>query len=104
VVRRLAGRIDVRTFQRERTRDRGQIASMYDATITSTDPDPTAASSRPGDPVLEATRAPLSSAMTSLYARTLNWRVEEPFQLLNGRVSSRWDWGGGRSTQEIVDD
>jgi len=102
VVRRLAGRIDVRTFQRERTRDRGQIASMYDATITSTDPDPTAASSRPGDPVLEATRAPLSSAMTSLYARTLNWRVEEPFQLLNGRVSSRWDWGGGHSTQEIV--
>jgi carboxypeptidase C (cathepsin A) len=40
--------------------------------------------------------------MTSLYARVLNWRVEEPFQLLNGRVSSRWDWGGGRSTQEIV--
>jgi len=28
--------------------------------------------------------------------------VEEPYQLLNGRVNSRWDWGGGRSTQEIV--
>jgi carboxypeptidase C (cathepsin A) len=102
VVRRLAGRIDVRTFQRERTRDRGQIASMYDATITTTDPEPSASSSQPDDPVLAATRAPLSSAMTSLYARVLNWRVEEPFQLLNGRVSSRWDWGSGRHTQEIV--
>jgi carboxypeptidase C (cathepsin A) len=102
VVRRLAGRIDVRTFQRERTRDRGQIASMYDATITMTDPDPSASSSHPDDVVLSASRAPLSSAMTSLYARVLNWRVEEPYQLLNGRVSSRWDWGGGRSTHEIV--
>ncbi len=42
--------------------------------------------------------------MTSLYARTLNWRVEEPYHLLNGRVNSRWDWGAGRSTQEIVGD
>ena len=40
--------------------------------------------------------------MTDLYARVLNWRVEEPYQLLNGRVNSRWDWGGGRSTHEIV--
>ena len=42
-----------------------------------------------------SSRAPLSSAMTDLYARVLNWRVEEPYQLLNGRVNSRWDWGGG---------
>ena len=102
LVRRLAGRIDTRTFIRERTRDRGRIASMYDATISSTDPEPSASSSHPDDPVLAASRAPLSSAMTSLYARVLNWRVEEPFQLLNGRVSSRWDWGSGRHTQEIV--
>jgi carboxypeptidase C (cathepsin A) len=47
-------------------------------------------------------RAPLSSAMTDLYARVLNWRVEEPYRLLNGRISSRWDWGGGRSTHDIV--
>jgi carboxypeptidase C (cathepsin A) len=102
VVRRLAGRIDTRTFIRERNRDRGRIASMYDATVTAIDPDPSAASSHIDDPGLAALRAPLSGAMTSLYARTLNWRVEEPYQLLNGRVSSRWDWGGGRSTHEVV--
>ena len=41
--------------------------------------------------------------MTDLYARSLNWRVEEPYQLLNHRVSSRWDWDGARSKHEIVD-
>jgi carboxypeptidase C (cathepsin A) len=102
VVRRLAGRVDTRTFVRERTRDRGLVASMYDATVTGIDPEPTSASSHYDDPVLSVIRAPLSSAMTDLYARVLKWRVEEPYQLLNGRVSSRWDWGGGRSTHEIV--
>jgi carboxypeptidase C (cathepsin A) len=100
VVSRLAGRIDVRTFQRERKR--GVIASMYDATLSGIDPNPSASSSHYEDPVLNVLRAPLSSAMTGLYARTLNWRVEEPYHLLNGRVNARWDWGAGRSTHEIV--
>ena len=42
LVRRLAGRVDTRTFMRERNRDRGLIASMYDATVTGIDPDPSA--------------------------------------------------------------
>lgn len=104
VVRRIAGRIDTRTFIRERNRDRGRIASMYDATVTAIDPDPAASSSYIDDPGLSSLRAPLSSAMTNLYARVLNWRVEEPYHLLNGRVNSRWDWGAGRSTHEIVTD
>src|SRR5436190_14579164 len=102
LVRRLAGRVDTRTFVRERNRDRGLIASMYDATVTGLDPEPTSASSHYDDPVLSVIRASLSSAMTDLYARVLHWRVEEPYQLLNSRVNSRWDWGGGRSTHEIV--
>jgi len=104
LVRRLAGRVDPRTFVRERSRDRGVVSSMYDATITGLDPDPNAANSRFEDPVLEGTRAPLSTAMTDLYARVLNWHVEEPYELLNGRISSRWDWGGARATNEVVDD
>jgi carboxypeptidase C (cathepsin A) len=104
LVRRLAGRVDTRTFLRERTRDRGLIGSMYDATVTGIDPDPGSANSRRDDPVLDTIRAPLSSAMTDLYARILKWRVEEPYQLLNSRVNSRWDWGGGRSTHDVVDE
>jgi len=104
LVRRLAGRVEARTFIREAQRERGLVASMYDATVTGIDPEPTSASSRPDDAVLSVVRAPLSGAMTDLYGRVLNWRVEEPYQLLNNRVSSRWDWGGGRSTHEIVSD
>src|SRR5581483_1322609 len=103
LVRRLAGRVDPRPFTRERGRDRGIVASMYDATVTGIDPDPNAANSHFDDPVLDGTRAPLSTAMTDLYARVLNWRVEEPYELLNNRVSSRWDWGGSRFTNEIFD-
>jgi carboxypeptidase C (cathepsin A) len=102
LVRRLSGRIDARTFVRERNRDRGLVASMYDATITGIDPDPSASSSHSEDPVLNTSRAPLSTAMTDLYARVLHWRVEEPYQLLNGRVNNRWDWGGSRRTHEVV--
>ena len=102
LVRRLAGRIDTRTFIRERNRHAGRIASMYDATVTGIDPDPNASSSHYEDPVLSGMRAPLSTAMTDLYGRILNWRVEEPYQLLNGRVNSRWDWDGARSKHEIV--
>jgi carboxypeptidase C (cathepsin A) len=104
LVHRLAGRVDTRTFVRERKRDRGLVASMYDATIAATDPEPASSQSHYDDPGLSTLRAPLSSAMTSLYARTLNWHVEEPYQLLNGRVNSRWDWGSGRSAHEIVSD
>ena len=104
LVRRLAGRVDARTFLRERNRDRGLIGSMYDATVTGIDPDPSSANAPHDDPVLDGIRAPLSGAMTDLYARTLKWHVEEPYQLLNSRVSSRWDWGGARATHDIVDD
>jgi carboxypeptidase C (cathepsin A) len=101
LVRRLAGRIDAPTFVRERGRDGGRIASMYDATVTGIDPAPNTSSSRHEDPVLQGMRAPLSSAMTDLYTRVLNWRVEEPYQLLNGGVT--WDWDGSRSKHEIAD-
>jgi carboxypeptidase C (cathepsin A) len=104
LVRRLAARIDTRTFLRELNRDRGQIASNYDATVTAPDPYPTSAESHYDDPVLNAITAPLTSAMTDLYGRVLNWRVEDPYRLLNGQVSSRWDWGNGRATNEIVSD
>jgi carboxypeptidase C (cathepsin A) len=104
LVSRLAGRVDTRTFLRERNRDRGLVGSMYDATITEIDPEPSASQSHYDDPVLSVVRAPLSSAMTDLYARVLHWRVEEPYQLLNNRVNPRWDWGGGRSSNEIVSD
>jgi carboxypeptidase C (cathepsin A) len=77
---------------------------MYDPTITAYDPYPTSPTSHFSDPVLDGTRAPITTAMTDLYQHVLNWRVEQPYQLLNREVSSRWDWGRGRTGPEVVDD
>ena len=104
LVKRLAGRVDSGTFQREAYRDQGLVGSMYDPTITAYDPYPTSPTSHFPDPVLDGTRAPLTTAMTDLYQHVLNWRVEQPYQLLNREVSSRWDWGRGRTGPEVVDD
>jgi len=103
LVRRLAGRVDPGTFARERNRDRGIVSSLYDATITGIDPNPSSANSQFEDPVLEGTRAPLSTAMTDLYAHVLNWHVEEPYELLNSSISTRWDWSGARIANQTVD-
>jgi carboxypeptidase C (cathepsin A) len=104
LVRRLAGRVDSGTFQREAHRDQGLVGSAYDPNITAYDPYPTSPTSHFSDPVLDDTRAPITSAMTDLYQHVLNWRVDQPYQLLNREVSSRWDWGRGRSPPEVVDD
>jgi carboxypeptidase C (cathepsin A) len=104
LVKRLAGRIDTGTFQREAHREQGLVGSAYDPNITAYDPYPTSPTSHFSDPVLDDTRAPLTTAMTDLYQHVLNWRVDQPYQLLNREVSSRWDWGRGRSPPEVVDD
>jgi carboxypeptidase C (cathepsin A) len=104
LVKRLAGRVDTGTFQRELHRADGLIGSAYDPNVTAYDPYPTSPSSHYSDPVLDDTRAPITTAMTDLYQRVLNWRVDRPYNLLNHEVSSRWDWGRGRTGPEVVDD
>jgi carboxypeptidase C (cathepsin A) len=104
LVRRLAGRVDSGTFQRELNRQRGLVASEYDATVTGIDPYPSARNSRFDDPVLSAMGPPLSSAMTDLYQNVLHWHVDAPYRLLNHEISSQWDWGRGNARPEVVDD
>jgi carboxypeptidase C (cathepsin A) len=104
LVKRLAGRVDRGTFQRELHRREGRIGSAYDPNITAFDPYPTSPQTHFSDPVLDDTRAPITTAMTDLYQHVLNWRVERPYQLLNSEVSSHWNWGRGRATPEVFDD
>ena len=104
LVRRLRGRVDSGTFQRELYRDRGLVGSAYDPTVTAFDPNPGAANSRFSDPMLDGLTAPLTTAMTDLYQHVLKWRVEQPYRLLPREVSSRWDWGRGRTAPEAYDD
>lgn len=104
LVRRHAGRIDLRTFQRELRREEGLVASIYDATVTRYDPEPRAGQSRFRDPVLGALGPPLTAAASHLYREVLKWRPEEPYHLLNGEVSAQWVWGRGRTAPEVVED
>ncbi|HEY7383257.1 MAG TPA: peptidase S10 [Beijerinckiaceae bacterium] len=103
LVRRVAGRVDVSTFQREFARASGRVVSAYDTAITAQDPDPTAATPRFEDPGLTTLTAPLTSAIVDHLARSLNWRVpDQRYQLLNGQVNGAWRWSRGRSQPEAL--
>jgi carboxypeptidase C (cathepsin A) len=104
LVKRLAGRVDVGTFQRELHRAHGLIGSSYDPNVTAYDPHPTSATSHFSDPVLGGTRAPITTAMTDLYQRVLNWRVDRPYELLNGDVGRNWFKGSALRRPQVVDD
>ena len=104
LVKRMAGRVDMGTFEREFARKEGRVLSAYDVTVTGLNPSPSAANPRYSDPILEGLSAPLTSAMTDLYQRVLGWRMEEPYRLLNSEVGSHWDYGRGRSAPQVVDD
>ena len=92
LVRRHAGRIGLRSFQRERVP--GEMASAYDATVASPDATPGAAWNNQPDAVLDALRAPLTRAMLEVYRR-LGWQADGEYQVLNDAVARAWDWGHG---------
>jgi carboxypeptidase C (cathepsin A) len=93
LVRRYHGLIGNDVFLHELERARGRVGSVYDATITSLDPFPLEPLSDYPDPVLEALKAPVSSAMVAIYQNRLNWRPDSVYLLGNSEVNRAWDWG-----------
>jgi carboxypeptidase C (cathepsin A) len=79
---------------REFDRSNGKVGANYDATIRAYDPDPTSSASRWLEPVTDGFVAPLTSAITDLYATRLGWRIDNQYETLNYRVNRAWDWGG----------
>jgi carboxypeptidase C (cathepsin A) len=102
LVRRLAGRIDTGTFQREFRRATGQVISAYDAGVMSYDPNPTAAVSHFEDPGLTGLTAPLTTAILNHLGGTLKYRAPGRYDVLNGSVNGAWRWGRGRGQPESV--
>jgi carboxypeptidase C (cathepsin A) len=102
LVRRLAGRVDVATFQREFQRKSSEVVSAYDTGVSSYDPEPAAAHPRYEDPVLTAMTAPLTSAFLNHLTRVLNYKPEGRYFLLNGSVNGAWRWGRGRGQPEAI--
>ncbi len=101
---RLAGRIDVGTIQRELRRSNALVVSAYDTNVRSADPNPSANYSRFEDPVLDSMTAPLTSAVIDHLTRTLNYKADGRYNLLNGSVNQAWRWGGGRSAPDNMDE
>ncbi|MCI0735418.1 MAG: peptidase S10 [Beijerinckiaceae bacterium] len=104
LVRKLGGRIDTATFARERSRASAKVTSLYDALIAGFDPFPHAAAGDFPDPIVDAFKTPLASAMAGLTASRLGWFVEARYEILNESVYRAWDWGGGRPPPESMSD
>jgi carboxypeptidase C (cathepsin A) len=95
LVRRHHGVLSDEVFLHELDRARGRVGSFYDATITIADPFPLDAQADYPDPVLEALKAPVSSAMVEIYETRLNWRPDTDYRLGNADANHQWDWGRG---------
>ncbi len=104
LVRKLGGRIDSATFAREKSRASEKVSSLYDARVSGFDPFPHAAESEYSDPILDAVKTPLASAMADLTANRLGWPVDARYEILNESVNHAWDWGEGRGHAEALSD
>ncbi|MCP3388787.1 peptidase S10 [Bradyrhizobium sp. CCGB12] len=102
VSRRLAGRFDISEFRRELDRKNGKVTGRYDASVRGFDPYPDSSSSRFGDPSGDALQAPLTSAAVDVLTRKLNWRPDGSYEVLNGAVEGRWDFGRGINPPQSV--
>ncbi|MGA2057545.1 MAG: peptidase S10 [Bradyrhizobium sp.] len=102
VARRLAGRFDVSEFRREFDRRDGKVTGRYDGSVLGFDPDPDSSVGHFGDPSGESLIAPLTTAAVDLTTRTLNWRPDSPYHLLNGSVERSWDFGRGLNPAQSI--
>ena len=104
VSRRLAGRFDVGEFRREFDRKSGKVTGRYDGSVRGIDPYPDSSSSRFGDPSGDALQAPLTSAAVDVLTRKLNWRADGSYEVLNGSLEGRWDFGRGINPPQSISD
>jgi carboxypeptidase C (cathepsin A) len=102
VSRRLAGRFGISEFRREFDRHDGKVTGRYDGSVLGFDPDPDSSDSHFGDPSGDTLIAPLTSAAIDLTTRTLKWRPDGTYRLLNRSIS--WDYGRGINPVQSTSD
>ena len=102
VTRRLAGRLGVSEFRREFDRREGKVTGRYDGSVLGLDPDPDSSQGHFSDPSGDPLIAPLTSAAVDLTTRTLNWRPDGPYHLLNSSVERSWDFGRGLNPTQSI--
>ncbi len=94
----------VRSAYLRHLRAQGMHVSSYDASFTVPDPFPESESIRVGDPMLDGFPRALSGAFVGYARDELGFKTDITYILLNGEISGRWEWGGGRSQPGVSDD
>jgi len=102
LLRRRGGRLGTRTFLHEFYRAQGRVASPYDATVTSPNPDPSSDVPHYADPILQGLIPPLTGAMVDVYAHRLNWRPDGDYRLSNQSAYDHWNFGHGLAAPESL--
>lgn len=73
-----------------------EIASPYDATFALPDPFPESDDGGDDDPILDGYLQSLGGLFVGYAREQLGYETEMTYELLNRRVSGRWNWGGDR--------
>ncbi len=73
----------------------GKVVSRYDASFAVADPHPESQNSHNPDPMLDGLSRAYGSAYATYARDELGFKTELTYNLLNGEVTSAWEWGGG---------
>jgi carboxypeptidase C (cathepsin A) len=81
-----------------------KIVSRYDATFASDDPYPELPVPRGPDPILDGVIRAYGSAFVGYARDELGFKTEMSYELLDGGIANKWDWGDGRAQASVTDD
>jgi carboxypeptidase C (cathepsin A) len=81
-----------------------KIVSHYDATFASDDPYPETPVARGPDPILDGMIRAYGSAFVGYARDELGFKTEMTYNLLDGSISSKWDWEQGHGQPSVTDD
>ena len=99
IVRRERGWVSNAVFAHELRRDRSEVLSLYDATITRPAPanpwDPTA-----GDPILDNSIAAFTAAFNAYAPDGLGYRSELQYNVLPRYIGHQWGFDGAREGED----
>ena len=108
VVARTRGFV-ARAYLGHRRGEAPRIASPYDGTFTLPDPFPESDDGHADDPILDGYLQSLGGLFVGYARQQLGYETEITYELLNRRVSGKWNWnagggGGGRRSVSAAGD
>ncbi|OWV68918.1 carboxypeptidase [Rhizobium sp. R339] len=74
----------------------GEVMSSYDASFAAPDPYPESDYDRGDDAILDGFTRAYGGAFADYARSELGFKTEMTYSLLDGDISRRWEWGGGR--------